>query len=65
MKKKSTLLTEAASVAAAAAVVQAEDGEEDVLWLDAFRNTTITDLDSLRDYIRREGSMYKGQGCMW
>ena len=31
--------------------------EEDVLWLDAFRNGTVTDLPSLREYIRREGAV--------
>ena len=25
----------------------------------------ITDLDSLREYIRREGKTYTGKGCMW
>ncbi len=39
--------------------------DEDVLWLDAFRNSTVTDLPSLREYIRREGAIFKGEGCMW
>ena len=63
---------EEAAAAAAAAASNSKGGrrskkasEPPVLWLDAFRNGTISSLGELKNYIRKEGSVWTAQHCMW